>query len=301
VVRQFVERSMAKDPGARFPSAAAMGQVARRAAGGLAAGGMADPTSGGPSGPISAPPGRPYSGAPVSGSPASPLPSGTRVMPNYAANGPVSPAGGYARGAASVPAAAPVSDTGYSYGYAEPTGPTGPRGPAGGGTGRSAGKRGSGVGVWVLAAIVLVLVFCVGGYMFLNRTGTDTPEGGQAVVPPTTVPSTTRPPAPKTTKPKAPNTAPAVKTRKLDCDKALNENVDDVRSELEDNNFKVRIIKDQPGGKKDTVAGMSPCGKQTEGTEVTLRVFTGDKGDKPDPGASCNPFDPGSFASCLPR
>ena len=46
---------------------------------------------------------------------------------------------------------------------------------------------------------------------------------------------------------------------------------------------------------------MSPCGSQPEGTEVTLRVFTGKNGQRPDPGNSCNPFDPDNFASCLPR
>src|SRR5258705_8183845 len=39
MVRSIVERTMAKDPGARYPSAAALGQVARRAATGLAGGG----------------------------------------------------------------------------------------------------------------------------------------------------------------------------------------------------------------------------------------------------------------------
>jgi hypothetical protein len=34
---------------------------------------------------------------------------------------------------------------------------------------------------------------------------------------------------------------------------------------------------------------------------VTLRVFTGsDDRQTPSPGASCNPFDPNNFASCLP-
>src|SRR5215813_1887909 len=57
-VRQIVERAMAKDPAARWPSAAALAQVARRASAQLAAAGMATgtatrppqqaPTSGGP-------------------------------------------------------------------------------------------------------------------------------------------------------------------------------------------------------------------------------------------------------------
>src|SRR3954452_25557740 len=55
VVRQFVDLAMAKDPGARFPAAAAMGKAARAAASTLTTGRIA-PTSGGPSGPVSGPP-----------------------------------------------------------------------------------------------------------------------------------------------------------------------------------------------------------------------------------------------------
>src|SRR4051794_29516632 len=107
VVRQFVDRSMAKDPGARYPTATAMGQAARGAGDALTTGRLG-PVSGGPTGSMTAAT-RPYSGAPVSGAP---ILTGTRVMPNYA--DPVSPAGArqgqYARGAASVPAGAPASN-----------------------------------------------------------------------------------------------------------------------------------------------------------------------------------------------
>src|SRR5512138_453081 len=48
-VRRIVDRSMAKDPAARFPTAAALGQVARQVAAGLAGGGPAgSPVSGPP-------------------------------------------------------------------------------------------------------------------------------------------------------------------------------------------------------------------------------------------------------------
>ena len=53
-VRAIVERAMAKDPAARFPTAAALGQVARRVAAGLATGA---PIVTGPAGmPVSVPP-----------------------------------------------------------------------------------------------------------------------------------------------------------------------------------------------------------------------------------------------------
>jgi serine/threonine protein kinase len=66
VVRQIVERAMAKDPAARWPSAAALGQVSRRAAAQLSATGV-NPAVIPPTGPV------PTSGAPVSGAPAGPV------------------------------------------------------------------------------------------------------------------------------------------------------------------------------------------------------------------------------------
>src|SRR5256885_11293407 len=68
-VRQIVERSMAKDPAARWPSAAALAQVARRASAQLAAPGGPTP----PGGPA------PTSGAPTSGAPTSGAPGATGV------------------------------------------------------------------------------------------------------------------------------------------------------------------------------------------------------------------------------
>jgi eukaryotic-like serine/threonine-protein kinase len=299
-VRQIVERAMAKDPSGRFPSAAAMGQVSRHAANALGTPGVGpEPTSGGASGPISGPPGRPYSGAPVSGSPVSPgTPAGTRVMPGYTETAPQR-AGQYARGAAAVPAGAPAQEnTGYAY-----TDPVAPgRGGSGKGAGRNAGadKKSGNVAVWAFLAVVIVLVFCVGGgWLLLRNTGGGQNPGGVAV--PTTAPPAPAP-TPTTKRPtKKPTNPSTVKTNTLDCDEAQNKDADAVRKALEDSNYKVRIIKDQPGGKEGRVAVMSPCGRQPEGTEVTLRVFTGDNGKKPDPENSCNPFDPNNFPSCLPR
>jgi cell division septation protein DedD len=297
-VRQIVERAMAKDPAARYPSAAAMAQVARRAAASLTTAGVAavpgplGPTSGGPSGPIS--------GAPASPGPGGPLPpAGTRIMPGaaYPNTGPVSPAqrpGGYARGAAAVPATAPAAE----YAYAEPATARGGRDPYAGG-GNGAGKKGGGnnVAVWATLAVVIVLLFCVGGgWLLLRNRG----NNGQATAPPPSVTPTTQPAqTTKPTQPRPTTAAPTTKTHTLVCAEAINQDADAVRKKLEDSNYIVKVINDEPGGRKGRVAAMSPCGKQPEGTEVTLRVFTG-KGT-PDPGNSCNPFDPNSFASCVPQ
>ena len=90
-VRAIVDRAMAKDPSARWPSASAMASVARQAASSLttAQQPVAPPVQS--SHPISAPPNRPHSGAPSSGAARAAVPR------------PVSGA----RGAAAVPAPAP--------------------------------------------------------------------------------------------------------------------------------------------------------------------------------------------------
>jgi eukaryotic-like serine/threonine-protein kinase len=310
VVRQFVERAMAKDPAARYPSAAAMAQVARRAAQAVSTGAAAGPLGTAPISPISGGPPGPVSGSPVSGSPVSPgvsgpvPPGGTRIMPGgaFPATAPVSPAqrqGQYARGAASVPVSAPAED----YTFAEPTGPAGGGGQGGrrtgGPGGNGGGEGGNNVALWAALAVLIVLVFCGGGAWLLLRNHDSNPP---VTTPPTSAPPTRTPTAtakPTKPKPTATTGAPAVKTHVLVCEEAQNQDVNDVRKKLEDNNYNVKVITDQPGGKKGRVAAMSPCGRQPEGTEVTLRVFTGDNGGStPGPGDSCNPFDPTNPTAC---
>jgi serine/threonine-protein kinase len=92
-VRQIVERAMAKDPSARWPSAAALAQVSRRTSAQLASAGATGttrapqqaPTSGAPapvaSGPLGPSSGPPASPASPAGPPAPVAPGATRVMP----------------------------------------------------------------------------------------------------------------------------------------------------------------------------------------------------------------------------
>jgi serine/threonine-protein kinase len=96
-VRAIVDRSMAKDPAARWPSASTLAAVARQAAATLAAGAPARPASSPPAqtsggGPTKA------SGPAAAGSPAVPRPpvgpvgpAGTRIMPAPPAAGPQLP------------------------------------------------------------------------------------------------------------------------------------------------------------------------------------------------------------------
>jgi serine/threonine-protein kinase len=99
-VRSIVERAMAKDPAARWPSAAALATVARQAAATLASPGSASPGSatGRAAAPISGGPPAPSSpavgqAAPVPRPPAGPVgPRGTRIMPMPPGSGPPGPA-----------------------------------------------------------------------------------------------------------------------------------------------------------------------------------------------------------------
>src|SRR5213078_3966650 len=105
-VRAIVERAMAKDPPARYPTAAAFAQVARHTGQGLASG----------TGVVTGPAASPVS-VPSVPSPSSPGPTGTGSVPRTPAGTRVMPAGpptGYHRGSASVPPpAGPRPETGY--------------------------------------------------------------------------------------------------------------------------------------------------------------------------------------------
>jgi serine/threonine-protein kinase len=283
VVRQVVERAMAKNPSDRYPSAAAMAHAARQAATATGTGGA--------------------------GMPAAPVPpTGTQVLPNaaYPSNGPVSPAprtGQYARGAAMVPAA-PLDDYDDDYGYAEPTGP-GRRNGAGSGTGYGGGPGGGAggknVALWATLAVFIVVLFCLGGgYLLLHANSAGNNQTGAAPATSAARPSRESPkPSAKPSKPRATQSEPAAATRhNLVCEEAINKDAVAVQKDLEDNNYPVKVITDQPGGRRGRVAVMSPCGSQAEGTEVTLRVFTGNNATTPDPQTSCNPFDPDNPTDC---
>src|SRR4051812_17050002 len=140
-VAQLVERAMAKDPAARWPSAAAMAQAARRVSGGGGTSASPGIPMAAPLGPPGSPvgmPGSPVAYTPVSGPPVSGGPmsgvlgtpvsggaptsgaGGTRIMPGGAVPPPpgVAAGGGHAaRGAAGVPPP-PSNETAYFPGDA---------------------------------------------------------------------------------------------------------------------------------------------------------------------------------------
>jgi serine/threonine protein kinase len=177
-VRSIVDRAMAKDPGARWPTAAAMAGVARQAASSLTTAVQQPAVNGSGQGgrqPSSAPPmsrphgngpvsNRPHSSAPSSGPPGHPM-SGQARPPYPPVPRPVS--GAQARGAASVPPAQPP--------YRHPSAPVGRQMP-GPGPGRPVSGKADSSGsrqVLIVLAVVLALLvlLCAGVISFLLKQG----------------------------------------------------------------------------------------------------------------------------------
>jgi eukaryotic-like serine/threonine-protein kinase len=175
-VRSIVDRALAKDPGARWPTAAAMAAVARQAAASATqsapqpavngSGPMNRPQSGGPAlnrpqsgGPIS---NRPYSAAPNSGLSGYPSghPASGQARPSYPpVPRPVS--GSQARGAASVPPAQQQQP------YRHPSVPPMQQQPL------SKPENSGGRQVLIVLAVVLALLvlLCAGVISFLLKSG----------------------------------------------------------------------------------------------------------------------------------
>jgi serine/threonine protein kinase len=152
-VRAIVERALAKDPKARWPSASAMAAVARQAAASLTAAAHQQPVAS-----RSAPVGRPQSAPPVSGAPA----SGSARPPHPPVPRPVSGA----RGAASVPSPSPASPPvqPYRQAYQQPQ----PQPQQMARPESSAGRQ-----VLIVLAVVLALLvlLCAGVISFLYKQG----------------------------------------------------------------------------------------------------------------------------------
>ncbi|MGI5212516.1 protein kinase domain-containing protein [Plantactinospora sp. CA-290183] len=137
-IRAIVERSLAKEPGARWPTAAALAAVARQAAATIAGPGHSGRPAAAPASP---PVGAPHSPAaphqpspphgPVSGAPVRPTSGGARVAPPYAPPaGSSRPPGGPVAATAPVarqPAGAPGGPSGYNRGAASVPAPGSPR------------------------------------------------------------------------------------------------------------------------------------------------------------------------------
>jgi eukaryotic-like serine/threonine-protein kinase len=280
VVRGVVERAMAKDPAHRFPSAAALGQTSRKAAGSLpggagvagagAAGALVPPVPVSPTSPASGSPGATQAGMLPGVAPRSPaVPGGTRVMTGPIAAGPISPGpvapgpvapGGYNRGAASVPApAVRRTDTGY---YTPPVFASEP-------TTGAPGGRNNKLLIGALAGVVVVLLgLGIGAWALLGNHGgggsptngaTPTQQGGGQLV-------------------------------DLQCDQLVFRQANYVEDRLRQNGFKTQRV-EKSGGKRNQVTKVDPC-QAPAGATITITVSTGngggDNGGGNSPAPECN-------------
>jgi len=285
---QLVERAMAKDPAARWPSAAALAQAARRVSGGgggtSAAPGipMAAPLGppgspvGMPGSPVAYPPvsGPPVAGGPMSGVLGSPVSGGaptsgaggTRIMPGGAVPPPpgVAAAGHAARGAAGVPPP-PSNETAYFPGDAGGYQPTGGYQPPSTPRNNQRGGNRNMMVVLGAAAAVLVVLIGVGGIWFATK-GDDKKE-------PTTQGTTTATQGPTSTKPTG-------KMVKVLCGeewtKGLPKPRQTVTQQLKRQKLNVKqVARDDKKGVPGQVLDVQPCGDVPEGSDVTLFYQSG--------------------------
>jgi eukaryotic-like serine/threonine-protein kinase len=182
-IRAIVDRSMAKDPAARWPTAATLAAVARQAAATLAGQAVnqaprpvppagqqspnAGPVSSPPSSPAMAPgahphqhPHRPPAGQvpsthPMPHTPHHPVTPGHVATPSGPPAGPIGP-GNYPRGSAAVPPPPPRADGGYGY----PVAPVAASGEGDGGANRQ---------LLIMLAVVLgvLVLLCAGVISYL--------------------------------------------------------------------------------------------------------------------------------------
>jgi eukaryotic-like serine/threonine-protein kinase len=251
-VRAIVERAMAKDPTARYPTAAAFAEVTRRAGAGLASG---TGTAVGPAGsPVSVPPvPAPTSPGPVgTGSvPRSPTtaPGGTRVMAAY----PPPPQGGsgYHRGAASVPPPPPRTETSYL--------PTQPPPPG--------SNRGLLVILGTLIGVLLLLGLGCGAWALFHNSGNNTPTATGTRTPGTQQTTST---------PKATATGPLVSAR---CDVVpKSPTFEQTRDYLEGQGFKIN--REDVPGPRNRVVEVTPC-EAPKGSTITVKVGNGQRPSGP--------------------
>ena len=287
-VRDIVGKAMSKDPAARFPTAAAFGQVARRAAAGLA-----NTSTGlvGPGGaPVSVPPLPSQTSPGPTGIGTAPRPpSGTRVLPAgglptsaVSRGAPVPQAGGagYHRGAAAVPPPPPPRpETGYLA-------PPPPRG----------GGRSTMVILGALIAVLVVLGLCLAGwqiYRNVSGTGSGSPTATGA---PNTAPQQTA------GHPSATQTGKLVSTF---CEDAKGRPYSRVERGLKQDGFQVKR-QDVPGP-DNLVVEITPC-QAVKGTVVTVKVGNGQPsgtgtdtggGNNGGPGGGGGPGGPGTPTCAL--
>ena len=238
-VRAIVERAMAKDPAARFPTASALGQVARRAAAGLAGTGTPAPVS--PVPVQTSPAGTKTPAATVPRPPAgAAYPAGQAGRPNSAppgSNRPTSP-GGY-RGAAPAPVN-PAPMRPQQYRPAPPAPPS---------TGRAVL-----IGVLVGLFILLLIAAAVIAYNLASQQNSARGRSGPGSVVTTTG---------------------SVQLVDVGCGKLRGKPYATVLKSLKDNGFQVDRTDAYDAGKPlGDVVDLSPC-QARRGDTITVSVSPG--------------------------
>jgi hypothetical protein len=306
----IVERAMAKDPPARWPSAAQLAAVARQAAvtlgnsqsgpvaapAGVRSGpapvrpaGMATPANGQrPGSPAPPAAGRPPSSPVPVTHPASPAPSasrggapaamnGSRAPQAYPAPGSPAPAGpGYVRGAASV-APADSRFRGPAADAKAPIAQRPPVQPYGYGSKSPAAKRSGGgrTGVVILLAVLaaLLIVVCSGVVAYMIKQGRNANSlhgGGQYSVSSDTGAGNNG---------QAPaggsgaGNQAAGNIQDIPCEYYKRDNYQNVRNKLQASGFRVSVVP-VAGGQAGRVIDVSPC-RAGPGATITLRVAIG--------------------------
>ncbi|HLL64328.1 MAG TPA: protein kinase [Micromonosporaceae bacterium] len=243
-VRQIVERALAKDPAARWPTAAALAQVARRASSQLAGG----PAVGHA---VARPPGTPVPTQP-GGRPTSGAPRPTSGAPRP--HSPGAPAGastpGYARGSAGVPVGAYRAPQPPSAGGAAPVRPAAP-GPA------QPVRRRGGLTAAILVLCALLLLF-LGGMAAVRAvlSGGGGADAGDS-------PASSQPG-------RNPDAVPIVK---IPCDKLKGGSLSNAEATLERLGLDPEVETVDAGGQRNTVISV-PC-EAAEGSKVNISVRSG--------------------------
>jgi serine/threonine-protein kinase len=251
VVRAIVERAIAKEPGQRWPDAAAFAAVARRAAASLAGAGPAGRTGGVPGQPgvptgVTKPTGSPVSGG-------TPIPTGTAGRPGVVTGG-TAPGG---RPPYVVPGAQPGLRPGggvpgrYPSGGAMPVQPgirqeylTGP----------VPGSSRVGLVVAIVVAVIVVAI-CVGTVIFLanknkNKTNSSGTDNNQVAL------------------------------TLDDCQRAHGKQFAVIRNQLEQRDLRVTRADTPSELARNKVEEIVPC-PATKGSAVTVLVSTGRTGQQP--------------------
>jgi hypothetical protein len=265
-VRTIVDRALAKEPAARFPTAAVLGQVARQAAAGLAGGGV------GPQIPMQTSPG------PVGARP--PVPGGTRMLPGggYPGTATQRPTGyGRAAGAATPPQPPRRGETTYF----SPSSGSFPAAAPGGGT-KTTGPHRKAVLTGVLVGLVALLLIGAGVTAYV-LTSNNTDPGSAAGVATSSAPAPSAAP-PTTDGPTAPNgggdngdgTATA-QTVEVGCGSLEGASYSQVKAVLKEKGLRA-TENEVSGGEKNKVKSLSPC-QAHQGDVITVTVYTGPRHD----------------------